>query len=54
MSSNYNKAIAAVGAAVVAVLALAGVDASATVETFAAIFVAATPFLVALAPKNVE
>lgn len=53
-AAKYSKAIAAVGAAVVGVLALFGVDASSTVDTLAAIFVAATPLIVAAFPKNAD
>ena len=52
--AKYNKAIAAAGAAVVALLSLFGVDASDTVDTLAKVFVLVTPLVVAAWPKNAE
>lgn len=52
MAKRYSKAVAAVGASVVGLLALFGVDASSTVDTIAAVLVALTPAAVYFAPPN--
>lgn len=52
--TKYNKAIAACIPAVIGLLALFGVDGSDTVNTLAAVLIAAGPLIVGFWPANSE